>query len=98
MKTLAQNWLNAGIGFFYPEVCQLCEEHRAIAKEGFICSDCWRQVRFIRPPFCERCGLPFEGDITTTFECANCREMELHFSSARSAVEAVGAVLDAIHR
>jgi ComF family protein len=54
-------------------------------------------VRFINPPFCERCGLPFEGEITSTFECTNCREMELHFESARSAVPARGPVLDAIH-
>jgi ComF family protein len=42
--------------------------------------------------------LPFAGDITTPFECANCREMELCFSSARSAVVARGVVLEAIHR
>ncbi|HZF01667.1 MAG TPA: ComF family protein [Methylomirabilota bacterium] len=82
------------LNFFYPEACQLCEEHRAIAKDGFICSKCWSQVRFIRPPFCDRCGLPFEGDITTAFECANCREIEKHFeiyfSSARSAVRLFG--------
>ena len=57
-----------------------------------------RQVRFIRPPFCKRCGLPYEGEITTAFECANCRDLELHFSSARSAVAAGGMVLVAIHR
>ena len=33
-------------------------------------------------------GLPFEGALTAAFECSNCREMELHFSSARSAVVA----------
>jgi ComF family protein len=55
-------------------------------------------VRFIKPPFCERCGLPFEGDINTRFECTNCREMELHFVFARSAVAARSAVLDVIHR
>ncbi|HEX3890509.1 MAG TPA: ComF family protein [Verrucomicrobiae bacterium] len=93
-----QNWLNTGLGFFYPEICQLCEKERATAKGGFVCSKCWQQVRFIRAPFCERCGLPFEGDITTAFECTNCREMELHFSSARSAVVAKTAVLEVIHR
>jgi competence protein ComFC len=92
-----QKWFNAGLGFFYPEVCQLCGE-RATARDGFVCARCWSQVRFIRPPFCERCGLPFEGDITTPFECTNCREMELHFTSARSAVVARGVVLEAIHR
>ena len=59
---------------------------------------CWSQVRFIDPPFCERCGLPYPGDLTAPFECANCREMELHFSSARSAVVAHGVVREAIHR
>jgi len=55
-------------------------------------------VRYIRPPFCKRCGLPFQGDLTTKCECSNCRERELHFSSARSAVVAKTVVLEAIHR
>jgi len=94
----AKNWLNTGLGFFYPEICQLCEAEHATAKEGFVGAKCWSHVRFIRPPFCERCGLPFEGDLTTSFECTNCRELELHFSSARSAVVAKSVVLEAIHR
>ena len=63
---------------------------------------CWSQVRFIKTAvFCQpalRAHLPREGDITTPFECTNCREMELHFSSARSAVVARGVVLEVIHR
>jgi competence protein ComFC len=94
----SQTWLNASLAFFYPEVCQLCGSQRAAPQEGFVCARCWSQVRFIKPPFCERCGLPFDGEITTPFECANCREMELHFRSARSAVAAGGVVLEAIHR
>jgi ComF family protein len=42
--------------------------------------------------------LPSEGDITTVYSCSNCREMDLHFSRARSAVQAQGMVLDLIHR
>ena len=98
MKTSAQTWINVGLGFLYPEVCQICGEQHATAREGFVCRQCWTQVRFIRPPFCERCGLPYPGDLTAPFECANCREMELHFSSARSAVVAHGIVREAIHR
>jgi competence protein ComFC len=94
----APNWLNAGLGFFYPEICQLCESERATAQSGFVGTKCWQQIRFIRPPFCERCGLPFEGELTTAFECTNCREIKLHFSSARSAVVAKTVVLETIHR
>jgi ComF family protein len=98
VKTSAQNWLNVGLGFLYPEICQLCGEQRATAQEGFVCRHCWTQVRFIRPPFCERCGLPYPGDLTAPFECTNCREMELYFTSARSAVVASGIVREVIHR
>jgi competence protein ComFC len=89
---------DTALGFIYPNVCQICGGERATSTEGFVCSRCWQQVRFIKPPFCQRCGLPFEGDLTTAFECTNCREMNLHFRSARSAVSAKGTVLEVIHR
>src|SRR5882672_9355635 len=91
-------WIEPGLAWLYPPVCQLCEEHRATPAEGFVCAKCWTQVRFIKPPFCKRCGLPFVGEITTTFECSNCRDLELHFTSARSAVTARGVALEVIHR
>ena len=93
-----RGWLNAGLGLIYPEVCQLCRGARATPAEGYVCSGCRAKVRFIQTPFCERCGRPYEGDITSEFECANCREMEWHFQSARSAVVARDPVLEAIHR
>jgi len=93
-----QGWLNAGLAWLYPEVCQLCGAARAIPAEGYVCSGCRAKVRFIEPPFCQRCGRPYEGDISTPFECANCREMEWHFQSARSAVVARDPVLEVIHR
>lgn len=91
-------WTEAALGFIYPAACQLCGEARATAADGYVCARCFQKVRFVKPPFCERCGLPFDGDLTTPFDCANCREMDLHFSSARSAVVAKDVVLEAIHR
>lgn len=93
-----RRFLDSALAFVYPDVCQVCGDARATRSEGYVCAKCWQQVRFIRPPFCERCGLPFDGEITTEFECGNCREMDLHFVSARSAVVAKGMVLDVIHR
>jgi ComF family protein len=101
MAALAQclkNWANATLALCYPEVCQLCGQHRATPAEGFVCTSCRAQVRFIDPPFCERCGTPYEGQITTPFECANCRDLALDFCFARSAVLAREGVLDVIHR
>ena len=93
-----QSWLDAGLALIYPPACQLCGQERATPQDGFVGPRCAEEVRFIVPPICDRCGLPFAGDITSSFECANCREMELHFSSARSAVSARGVVLEVLHR
>jgi ComF family protein len=93
-----KSWLDVGLSFFYPEVCQYCGQERATANEGYIGANCRQKVKAIEPPFCERCGLPFDGEITTPFECGNCGEMELHFSKARSAVAAKEMILELIHR
>ena len=92
------DWVRAGLSLVYPEVCQGCGEERASVADGFIGPNCRAKVKWIAPPFCDRCGLPFMGEITAEFECANCRDMKLHFSHARSAVAAQGIVLEMIHR
>jgi ComF family protein len=101
MAPLAQsikNFVEAALALCYPEVCQLCGNSRATPAEGFVCTGCRAQVRFIDPPFCERCGTRYEGQITTPFECANCRDLALDFCFARSAVIAREGVLEIIHR
>jgi competence protein ComFC len=90
--------LTDGLNLLYPPVCQLCHGHRAETRDGFVCAKCRSHVRLIRAPFCDRCGLPFEGDLTTAFVCTNCNDLKLHFTSARSAVVAKTVVLEAIHR
>ena len=94
-------WVDATLNFLYPPVCHLCQRERATAAEGYVCSSCWTGkdgVRFIVPPFCSRCGLPFEGAITISFECSNCQDLDLQFRSARSAVFATKSVMEVIHR
>jgi competence protein ComFC len=93
-----KGFLNSGLAFVYPEVCQLCGEARGAPEESFLCRGCRASVRFITPPFCERCGLPFEGAITNSFVCSNCQGQEWQFSYARSAVVARDQVLEVIHR
>jgi len=96
--TTFQDWANAALSLIYPEVCQLCGEQRATPPQGYVCHECRRKVRFIKPPFCRRCGLPYAGAFTADFECSNCRELEFHFCWARSAVETRSPVLEVIHR
>jgi ComF family protein len=55
-------------------------------------------VNFVVQPFCDHCGLPFEGAITGAFECTNCRDQSLAFRHARAAVRMTDLVQDVIHR
>jgi ComF family protein len=90
--------LSACLDLLFPPVCQLCHHHRARPADGLVCPACWARVRFIRPPFCDRCGLPFAGELTTGFVCTNCHDLTFHFAWARSAVHAKSVTLEAIHR
>jgi ComF family protein len=97
-KAFWQPWVDAALGFFYDESCRACRRHRASAAEGYVCDQCRASVRFIRPPYCKKCGAVFEGAITSEFQCGNCREMDLRFSYARAAVPAQDVVLDVLHQ
>src|ERR1700742_1672082 len=100
MKVLSaiKPWINTALSFVYPEVCHICKDEPATPDSGYVGEACWRKVRFITAPFCDRCGLPYDGGINVVFECENCREAEFHFKAARSAVVSNQIVLDVIHR
>jgi ComF family protein len=94
-------WIEAILGLFYPNLCQICRHESAGRKDGYVCPTCRAKpgaIRFINPPFCARCGLPFEGEISQPFQCSNCMELEFAFDYARAAVAAKGLVLEVIHR
>lgn len=79
----------------------MCGEREVSRKDFYVCQDCRRcpgNLREIRAPYCDRCGLPYEGEVTDPFVCGNCRDLTLHFSQARAAVIATPFMLDIIHR
>jgi ComF family protein len=43
-----------------PPLCPACR--RPVAEDGGLCPDCWSQLSFITPPYCERLGIPFAYD------------------------------------
>jgi competence protein ComFC len=92
-----KEWLDGALGLFYPPICQVCGLEPARARDGYVGMGCGRGLQFIEPPYCDRCGLPFAGEITSRFECSNCHERTLHFRSARAAVVASGVVREVLH-
>jgi len=94
----AAQWIDPLLGLIFPNVCQLCEKEPATKAQGYVGAACREDVKFIQAPLCDRCGLPFPGDITQHFECGNCKELDLSFKWSRASVAAEGSVLEVIHR
>jgi len=43
-----------------PPLCLNCR--RPLGSQDALCAICWRQIRFIRPPLCDRLGIPLPYD------------------------------------
>lgn len=99
MRRFLERHFTAALELLYPHNCQLClraiEDATAV---GYVCAECLRNVHPIRAPFCQKCGLPFRGEITLTFECGNCRDKHYAFDRAIAAVTTQGIVRECVHR
>lgn len=65
-----------------PPLCLGCR--RLVDRPGQLCPDCWGKVRFIAPPFCACCGLPFGRDEGAGTLCPTCIAEPPAFEQARS--------------
>lgn len=94
-------WVEAALSLIYPSVCGMCGDEPAGSADGFVGRGCRAapgHLRRLRPPWCDRCGLPYSGEISESFVCSNCGDLDLHFRRARAAVVATKFVLAVIHR
>ena len=89
------------LDLFYPRRCEGCEEPLHKGRSGaemWLCDICAAKLPAISPPFCNTCGEPYEGALTSTFRCGNCADLKLHFDFAVSAHHAIGVVRELVHR
>ncbi len=49
------------LDLLYPPICIACRA--PVAEPGSVCVQCWRTIRFIERPYCERLGTPFSHDL-----------------------------------
>lgn len=62
--------LKPALDFALPELCPACG---AITLDGSnFCVDCWPKLRFLNPPWCAACALPFSYEQAVGTLCANC--------------------------
>ena len=55
---LLRNLSETATVFLYPATCRVCEVPIGMTRVPHICDDCWQDIRFLEPPWCDICGTP----------------------------------------
>ncbi|MCB9959053.1 MAG: ComF family protein [Rhodospirillaceae bacterium] len=69
-----------------------------VDRQGSLCAECWSAIGFLAPPWCARCGLPFELPEPPGTVCEACRRQPPHFGRARAVLAYDDASRDLILR
>ena len=76
--------VNRILRIIFPPKCVLCD--KIVEDEDSLCCDCWKKIRFINRPFCDRCSAPFEFKVADDDICLTCMKNEPLYVKSRSAV------------
>jgi ComF family protein len=83
--------------FFLPPQCPCCEKFLEEGQQG-LCSNCLSEIRWIEPPFCSICGIPFISKEVESHPCGACVTHRKYFTMARALGAYEGSLQEAIHR
>src|SRR3989304_8028243 len=83
--------------FFLPSQCVCCEGFLEEGQRG-ICSNCFSGIRWMKPPYCSVCGMPFVSGEVGSHLCGSCLTKKKYFSMARAIGFYEGSFQEAIHR
>lgn len=61
-QIMKQTWTR-GLDLILPPLCLGCETR--LQSHDALCPSCWREIDFIRPPLCDRLGIPLPYDAAT---------------------------------
>lgn len=78
-----------------PPVCLACQ--RSLAMHDSLCAACWGQIRFIRPPLCDRLGIPLPFDPGGTAISAAAVARPPVYERARAVAVFDGVMRDLVH-
>lgn len=67
--------------FIFQPSCELCGV--SLSAQQSLCEGCAASLPRIKEPFCEKCGEEFPGNISDTFTCPNCSDIQFPFHFAR---------------
>jgi len=87
------------LDFIYPPRCLVCK--KLIENNLGLCEDCFKEIKIIENPYCQKCGMPLEpAEVFRTAEtplCVDCRGHRRIFVFARAIGRYEGVLRECIH-
>ena len=79
-----------------PPVCLFCR--KPLATHDALCAGCWTNVKFIRPPLCDRLGIPMPYDSGSPIISGQAAANPPVFDRARGVAHFDGVLRDLVHQ
>lgn len=79
-----------------PPVCLACR--RPLASHDALCAGCWSSVKFIRPPLCDRLGIPLPFDTGGPAISAQAAAHPPAYDRARAVAHFDGVLRELVHQ
>jgi ComF family protein len=93
------NWLarryHELVRLVFPPVCAAC--HQPMASEQSLCAPCWQAVTFIRPPLCDRLGIPLPFDTGGRMISGAAAADPPDYARARAVAAYTGTMRELVH-
>lgn len=95
LRTWAQRLVHRLSDLVLPPACVACQTR--MVDHDALCPSCWRQIDFIRPPLCDRLGLPLPYDTGGVMISAAALADPPDFDRARAVALYTGPMRDLVH-
>lgn len=92
-----RGWIKRVLQFLLPSQCHCCERFLEEGQSG-ICGECLSKIKWIEPPLCTLCGVPFRSREVESHLCGDCLTRRRYFGKARALGYYEGPLREAIHR
>ena len=89
---LLRDMYETAITFLYPAECRVCKEFLGATSIPYICNNCWQDIQFLEPPWCDICGTPGINGL-----CDACAITPPRYGKLRSVAFYQTALQQAIH-
>ena len=99
MLSFRQRLTQAALGIadlVVPPTCLYCR--KLLAVHDALCAQCWRSIKFVRPPLCDRLGIPLPFDIGGPAISAQAVASPPDYDRARAVAHFDGILRDLVHQ